>query len=92
MILTSSLAMQKYSIEPTTRKYGKEHGFLSFTGKYKNHTHMWRRWGKTQDFFLTFINELFLEKLLKWTNEKQNKKNTYTVAFLKLASTIFHYF
>ena len=40
MILTSSLAMQKYSIEPTTRKYGKEHGFLSFTGKYKNHTHM----------------------------------------------------
>ena len=30
-----SLAMQRYSIEPRTRKYVKGYGFLSFTRKYK---------------------------------------------------------
>ena len=29
------MAMRRYSIEPRTRKYVKEHGFLSFERKYK---------------------------------------------------------
>ena len=36
MTHSSSLAMQRYSIEPTTRKFVKEYGFLSFARKHKN--------------------------------------------------------
>ena len=35
MAHSSSLAIQQYSAEPTTRKYVKAYGFLSFAGKYK---------------------------------------------------------
>ena len=35
MTQPSSLAMQRYSIEPRERAYIKGHGFLSFTRKYK---------------------------------------------------------
>ena len=31
----SSLAMRRYSVEPTTRKYVKGYEFLSFARKYK---------------------------------------------------------
>ena len=50
--------------------------------------HIWRRWGKPQNFFLAFINELekqliIKKKLLRWVSEKQNNLNIYNVAFLK---------
>ena len=50
--------------------------------------HIWRRWGKPQNFFLAFINELekqliIKKKLLRWANKKQNNLNIYNVAFLK---------
>ena len=35
MTRSSSLAMQRYSIEPRTRKYAKGYGFLSFKRKHK---------------------------------------------------------
>ena len=35
MTSSSSLAMQRYSVEPRARKYVKEYGSLSFAGKYK---------------------------------------------------------
>ena len=48
---------------------------------------MWRRWGKPQNFFLVFIDELekqiIIKKLLKWANKKQNNFNIYNVVFFK---------
>ena len=40
-----------------------------------------------QNFFLAFTDEcekqMFMKKLLKWANKKQNNFNNYNVAFLK---------
>ena len=51
----------------------------------KKITHMWERWGTPQNFFLTFINELekqiIIKKLLKWANKKQNNFNIYHAVF-----------
>ena len=47
-------------------------------------THMWRRCGTPQNFFLAFIDDLekqLLKKLLKWVNKKQNNFNVYNVAY-----------
>ena len=48
---------------------------------------MGRMWGTSQNFFLAFTDELekqiFIKKLLKWTNRKQNNFNIYNVAFFK---------
>ena len=49
-------------------------------------THMWKRWGKPQNFVLAFIDELeeqLLKKLLKWASKKQNNFNVYNVPFKK---------
>ena len=35
MTRSSNLAMRQKSVEPRTRKYVKEHGFLLFARKYK---------------------------------------------------------
>ena len=35
MTRSSSLVMQRYSIEPRTIKYAKRYGFFSFARKYK---------------------------------------------------------
>ena len=52
----------------------------------KNHTYV-KKVGHTSEFFLAFIDELekqiFIKKLLKWANEKQNNFNIYNVAFFK---------
>ena len=44
-------------------------------------------WGTSQNFFLEFTDELekqiFIKKLLKWANRKQNNFNIYNVAFFK---------
>ena len=46
---------------------------------------MRRNWGTTQNFFLAFTDELkkqiFIKKLLKWANKKQNNFNIYNAAF-----------
>ena len=52
----------------------------------KKMTHMWRRWGTAQDFFLAFIAELekqlFIQKkLLKYGNKKQNNFNITMLLF-----------
>ena len=53
----------------------------------KKITHMWRRWGTPQTFFLVFTDELekqiFTKKLLKWANKKQNNFNIYKCYILK---------
>ena len=49
--------------------------------KQRNQTHVKRRWGTPQNFFLAFMAELekqiFINigPLLKWANKKQNKFN-----------------
>ena len=50
-------------------------------------THMLRRWGTPQNFFLTFIDKLEKQIIIKKTVElgqkKQNNFNIYNIAFLK---------
>ena len=52
-----------------------------------NITHMWKRWGKSQNFFVALIDNLknnyLLKKLLKWANEKCKNFNIYNVVFEK---------
>ena len=51
----------------------------------KKITHMWRRWGTPQNFFLAFIDELEKQIIIKKTVEvgqqKQNNFNIYNVVF-----------
>ena len=52
----------------------------------EKNTHMWRLWGKTQNFCLAFTDESekqLLKKLLKWTNKKCKNFNIYNVPFFK---------
>ena len=56
--------------------------------KMKIITHMWRRWGIPQNFFLTFIDELEKQTITKKTvevstNKKQNNFNICNAAFKK---------
>ena len=61
---------------------------------------MWRRWGTTQKLFLAFTDELekqiFIKKLLKWANKKQNNLNIFNAAFfwkkIKTSTNRYHYF
>ena len=52
-------------------------------------THMWRRWGTTQNLFLAFTDELekqlFIKKKNCWSQpfKKQNNFNIYNNAFFK---------
>ena len=50
----------------------------------KKITHMWRRWGTPQNFFLAFIDDLEKQIIIKKTVEvavkKQNNFNIYNVA------------
>ena len=66
--------------------------------KEKKPTHIWRRWGTPQNFFLTVIDELekqlFIKKLLKLANNNQNNFNIYNVAifFKKIQKITWRYF
>ena len=61
---------------------------------------MRRRWGTLQGFFLAFTDDpekqlIFIKKLLKWTNKKQNNFNIYHIALkskIKKNTGRYHYF